>query len=116
MRYRVRTQDGELGFANIAELSKAWQLGLIEPDDEVLEEGHQLWRKAGTLPFLVQYAKQQPPLLDPKLRFLLVATVSCGLVALYWLVKGRVVAGGVLGVGVALLSMVLVRAAYSKRR
>jgi hypothetical protein len=52
MKYRVRSSDGELEYSSFGEVEKAWNMGLIEPNDEVLEEGQTLWRKAGALPVL----------------------------------------------------------------
>ena len=115
MPYKVRTREGELDYANIAELSQAWQLGLLDPEDEVLEEGKEKWRKAGTLPFLVQFSPRKTPLLDAKIRMLVVSTLSLATVALYWLIKGRLIAGGLAGLGVAMLSMALARVAWTRK-
>ncbi len=52
MKYKVRSKEGELDFPSFKEVEQAWLLGLIEPDDEVLEEGKTVWRKAGTIPLL----------------------------------------------------------------
>ncbi len=54
MRYRVRTRDGgELDYASFGQVEQAWLMGLIDPDDELLEEGKTRWRKAGSIPLLV---------------------------------------------------------------
>lgn len=53
MKYRVRSRDGgELEYNSFGQVEQAWLLGLIEPDDDVLEEGKTAWRKAGTIPLL----------------------------------------------------------------
>jgi hypothetical protein len=54
MRYRVRTPDGELDYANLREVEVAYSQGLVGPDDEVREEGKETWRKASTLPALAR--------------------------------------------------------------
>jgi hypothetical protein len=54
MRYRVRTPEGELEYESILHVEQAYLAGLVEPDDEVLEEGGTLWRKASTLPNLAR--------------------------------------------------------------
>lgn len=54
MRYRVRTPEGELEYENLLEVERAYVSGLVEPEDEVLEEGGTLWRKAATIPALVR--------------------------------------------------------------
>ncbi|MCA3012279.1 MAG: hypothetical protein INH41_07755 [Myxococcaceae bacterium] len=46
MKYRVRNQDGELEFESFGQLEQAWLMGLVEPSDEVLQEGHAKWRRA----------------------------------------------------------------------
>lgn len=54
MRYRVRTRDGgELDYASFGQVEQAWLMGLIDPDDELLEEGRSRWRKAGSIPLLI---------------------------------------------------------------
>src|SRR5690348_15077112 len=54
MRYRVRTPDGELEYESILHVEQAYVAGLVDPEDEVLEEGGTLWRKASTLPNLAR--------------------------------------------------------------
>jgi hypothetical protein len=115
MPYRVRTKEGELTYPSIAELSQAWQLGMVDPDDEVLEDGKELWRKAGTLPFLVQFSPRSTPLLDRKIRFLVVTALCLATMAIYWIVKGQTVAGGVAGLGAAMASIGLLRVTYTKK-
>ena len=116
MPYRVRTKEGELSYPTIAELSQAWQLGMVDPEDEVLEDGKQMWRKAGTLPFLVQFSPRGTPLLDRKIRLLVVTALCMAMMAVYWLVKGMLVWGGLACLGAALASMALVKVAYSIKR
>jgi len=54
MKYRVRTRDGgELDYTSFGQVEQAWLMGLIEPEDEVLEEGKTRWRKAGSIPLLI---------------------------------------------------------------
>ena len=53
MKFTVRTPEGELTFGSFGEVEKAWLLGLVGPDDELLEEGKSKWRKASSYPFLV---------------------------------------------------------------
>ena len=54
MRYFVRTPEGELVFNSFGEVERAFLQGLVEPDDEIREEDANKWRKASTLPLLVQ--------------------------------------------------------------
>ena len=54
MRYRVRTPEGELEYESILHVEQAYIAGLVDPEDEVIEEGGTLWRKASTLPNLAR--------------------------------------------------------------
>lgn len=56
MKFRVRPKDGtgELEYSSFGQVEQAWLLGLIEPDDELLEEGKTTWRKANSFPLLVR--------------------------------------------------------------
>ncbi len=40
-------------YESFGQVEQAWLLGFVEPDDELLEEGHTKWRKAKTYPLLV---------------------------------------------------------------
>jgi hypothetical protein len=53
MKFTVRTKDGELTDGSFGEVENAWLLGLVGPDDELLEEGKTKWRKASSFPYLV---------------------------------------------------------------
>ncbi|NVJ23558.1 MULTISPECIES: hypothetical protein [Myxococcus] len=54
MRYVVRTPDGELTYPSMGDVERAYTQGLVDPDDEVREEGASMWRKAGSIPVLAQ--------------------------------------------------------------
>lgn len=54
MKYRVRSRDGEIEFQSFGQMEQAWLMGLVDPDDEVLEDGTTLWRKARTIPLLAR--------------------------------------------------------------
>lgn len=54
MKYRVRNQEGEIDFQSFGQLEQAWLMGLVEPSDEVLEDGKTLWRRADTIPLLAK--------------------------------------------------------------
>jgi hypothetical protein len=53
MKYRVRSKEGELEYSSFGQVEQAWLLGLIDPDDEILEQGQTKWRKANSIPLLV---------------------------------------------------------------
>lgn len=84
MRLRVRTPDGELSFGSKFELSKAYAQGLVDPTDEILEEGGTRWRKASELPEL-KNVRAKPPGVPAQLRSMLflVATLVVALVLIF---------------------------------
>lgn len=83
MRYRVRTPDGELEYPSLRDVEQAYAQGLVDPQDEVLEEGGTLWRKAESLPSLVR-ARRSPSRAGGRGQTLtVVASVALGVVALY---------------------------------
>ncbi|WNG38402.1 hypothetical protein F0U61_35535 [Archangium violaceum] len=54
MGYRVRTPDGELNYPTLLDVEAAYSQGLVDPNDEVLEDGHSTWRKASSIPALAR--------------------------------------------------------------
>lgn len=52
MGYRVRNQDGEVHFESFRDLHNAYRIGLVEPEDEILQDGQQKWRRARTVAHL----------------------------------------------------------------
>jgi hypothetical protein len=58
MKYRVRNQDGEIEFETFGQLEQAWLMGLVEPSDEVLQEGHQAWRRADSFAILARARRE----------------------------------------------------------
>ena len=59
MAYRVRTPDGELMFPSLGDIERAYVQGLVDPDDEVREDGAEKWRKASSFPVLAQARRPQ---------------------------------------------------------
>ena len=49
MKYRVRSTEGELEYSSFGEVEKAWNMGLIEPNDEVLARADHLDAGRGAL-------------------------------------------------------------------
>jgi hypothetical protein len=86
MRYIVRTPEGSLTYSSMLEVEKAFQAGLVGPDDEIQEEGGTTWRKASSYP---RMAKAQGRGFIVDLKALLqpmVVILMLGL-ALYYVVK-----------------------------
>jgi hypothetical protein len=112
MHYTVRTKDGSLTYSSMGEVEKAYRSGLIEPEDEVQEEGTTAWRKAGAIPVL---ANQRRGLAGVSMSAQLwtVGALFMAAMALYCLVKGKVVIGLV---GALVVSFVLSRVTYKAFR
>ncbi len=59
MKYKVRSKDGGvLDFESFGQVEQAWLMGLVEPDDELLEEGKSVWRKAASIPLLAKARRE----------------------------------------------------------
>ncbi|HEX8824053.1 MAG TPA: hypothetical protein VF794_29305 [Archangium sp.] len=82
MRYRVRTPDGELDYGSLRDVEVAYVQGLVGPDDEVLEEGKETWRKASTLPALARARPESKGLAARAQVLSILASVVLGVAAL----------------------------------
>ncbi|MFB1479669.1 hypothetical protein [Corallococcus sp. RDP092CA] len=103
MAYRVRTPDGELMFPSLGDIERAYVQGLVEPDDEVREEGAELWRKASSLPAL---ARARPQATDTARRaqtLTVAGAVAVGVLALVLLFTGTSWNIRMLGIALALV-------------
>lgn len=89
MKYTVKNQDGELTYGSLEEVKTAYVLGLVEPDDEVLEEGTTRWRRAGEIPLLVTARKVTLARTESNLlRAYAFGSLVLAIFAFYFLVKG----------------------------
>lgn len=93
MRYRVKTKEGELHYESFGQVEQAWLLGFIEPDDELLEEGHTKWRKAKTFPLLMQARRSGEQVWVGSWFAWVVMGACAGTFALWQLNKGNYVVG-----------------------
>ncbi len=109
MKYTVRTKEGELTYDSFGAVERAWLQGLVEPDDEVLEEGTTKWRKAGSIPLLAQARRYGNQVWGGAQLGLLVVYLVLGSVALYGLTSGSyyvgVIAAAILAVVTVKISM-----------
>ncbi len=115
MKYRVRTKDGELEFQSFGEVERFWLMGMIEPDDELLEEGHTLWRKASSFPLLVNAERSGDSVWGGTWFLWTVIGVLGGSVALWLIHDGLYVWGGLAAVVVAAI-MIQITASATRRR
>ena len=93
MKYRGRNEDGELEFESIKQLLEGVRTGFVEFGDDVLMEGESEWRKVSTV-IKVEGSRLAPAWLRMIDRWVL-AACSLGLLALYSLLTGGYVVGGV---------------------
>lgn len=100
MRYRVRTPEGELEYENLRQVEQAYLAGLVEPEDEVLEEGGTLWRKASTLPNLARARRSTSAKSHRTQSLIILIAVVLGVLSLVlvWNGQGLLALLGALGV------------------
>lgn len=111
MRYRVKSPEGELVYASFLEVEKAYLDGLVGPEDEVMEEGAQKWRRAKTIPNLVHARRRGNQVWGGTQMIWVMVAAVFGSVALRLMLKGHPIYGLVLGFAVgSLLTTVTYRA------
>lgn len=117
MRYRVRTPEGELEYESLLHVEQAYVAGLVAPEDEVLEEGGTLWRKAATLPNLARARRSAPSAFDRTQILTILGAVALGICALVFMHRGQGWIALLLSLGViAMLWRVTFSAFRTKRR
>ncbi len=116
MRYTVRTPEGELTFKSFGEVERAWLQGLVEPDDEIQEEGSSKWRKASSLPLLVQARRHGDAVWGGTQPAWIVVAIVLASAALYLIAKGRTWYGLTLAFGLALLLTRVTYKAFKRSR
>jgi hypothetical protein len=127
MRYQVRTQEGELTFQSFGEVEQAWLMGLVGPDDELLEEGKTLWRKASSFPLLVQARRTGEQAWGGSWFLWAVIGILAGSGALWLIHEGikelqasgnpsQLIAGGLLALATASLMFHVVTKAHQRSR
>ncbi|MBN9684137.1 MULTISPECIES: hypothetical protein [unclassified Corallococcus] len=104
MAYRVRTPDGELMFPSLGDIERAYLQGLVDPDDEVREDGAEKWRKASSLPVLARAKKPHGQDTSKRAQTLTVAgAVAAGVLALVLLFTGTNWNVRMMGIALALV-------------
>lgn len=105
MKFRVRNKEGELEFPSFKEVEQFWLMGFIEPDDEILEEGKERWRKANTFPLLVNARRPAQEAWRGTWYLWALIGICGGSGALVALTKGELAIGGVLAVLTSLVTI-----------
>lgn len=116
MKYKVRNKDGELEYLSFGQVEQAWLMGLIEPEDEILEEGKTKWRKAGSIPVLVQARRSGDQVWRGTWFVWVLGGVIGGSIALYLLQSGDYVMGFVVAFAVASVMLHVTWKAYQKQK
>ncbi len=116
MRYRVRTPEGELEYESLLHVEQAYVAGLVAPEDEVLEEGGTLWRKAATLPNLARARKAAPRAFDRNQSLTIALAVVLGVCALMLMRSGRGMVALLVSLGVISLLWRVTFTAFRKKR
>ncbi|RKG92554.1 hypothetical protein [Corallococcus terminator] len=113
MAYRVRTPDGELMFPSLGDIERAYVQGLVDPDDEVREDGTEKWRKASSLPVLARARKPQGTLASRSQTLTVVGAVALGVFALVLMITGKEPEIRMMGIALALVvSAMLMRVTF----
>ena len=116
MKFRVRTPEGELEYQSFGEVERAWLMGLVGPDDELLEDGKTTWRKASSFPLLVQARRTGEQAWGGSWFLWALIGIVLGSAALWLLKLGEWLYGGLLGLMTAMVMIhVSVRAARRSR-
>jgi len=110
MKYTVRSKDGELVYSSFGAVEHAWLAGLIGPEDELLEEGTTKWRRADSFPLLVRARRQGNQVWGGTQAAWIMIAVVFGSLALYLLVHGNYLIGGVVAI---IVTTVLFRVTYA---
>jgi hypothetical protein len=116
MRYTVRTPEGELTFNSFGEVERAWLQGLVESDDEILEEGSTKWRKASTVPLLAQARRRGDAVWGGTQPAWIVIAIVLASAALYSIAKGHTWFGLIMAFGLALLLTRVTFRAFKRSR
>lgn len=117
MKYTVKNKDGELTYGSMEEVKTAYVLGLVEAEDEVLEEGATLWRKAGAIPLLVTARKVNVARGESNvLRGWVIGALVLAFFAFYFLIKGVWLWGGLTAFGVVAMLAQVVRLSAKRKR
>ncbi|MFZ5469750.1 MAG: hypothetical protein ACOZIN_09965 [Myxococcota bacterium] len=116
MKYTVRTKDGELVYDSFGQVEQAWLNGLVGPEDELREEGATKWRKAGSIPLLVQARRHGNQVWGGTQLLWITVSVVLGSAAMYLIAKGNMLVGGLIAVGVAVLLFRVTTEAFKKSK
>lgn len=114
MAWTVRTPEGSLDFPSLADVERAYRIGLIDPNDEIRDDRKTEWRKASAHPLLRSRHARAPRTRKPMAGSVALAVVLAG-VALYCLAAGDRISGLIIAFAVAALLMRLSRRAFAPR-
>jgi hypothetical protein len=116
MRYTVKTPEGELTFNSFGEVERAWLQHLIDPEDEIQEEGSTRWRKASSFPVLVRARRESPRVWGGSQALWILLGIVLASAALYLIAKGKLLYGLVASLAVGLLLTQVTYRAFKRTR
>ncbi len=116
MKWTVRTKEGELTYESFGAVEQAWLSGLVGPDDELLEEGTSKWRRADSFPILARARRQGDQVWGGSQSAWIAIGVVLGSIALYLLVHGQYIIGGLVAVVLTTLLFRVTNAAFKKTK
>ena len=86
MKYRVRNKDGELEYESFKQVEEAAQLGVVDPDDELLREGETEWKKVSAVPGLLKGKRSRASVFRTQLTLLVGVAVGAAIFA-FWAIR-----------------------------
>ena len=102
MPWTVKNEDGALDFPTLADVERAYRMGLVEPDDLLQEHGREAWRRAGDHPALQTSAPQKRSGMSRPLLLGTLLAVALSLVALVLIARGQWALGLAMAAAVSL--------------
>lgn len=116
--YKVRSKDGgiALEYASLAAVRQAYELALIDPEDEVLEEGKDTWRKAREIPLLSTAIRVKTARRVGSRNQWAFGMAAVGVLTVLLLARGQYVSGGITAFIVVAIGMHLTSLAAEREK
>jgi hypothetical protein len=102
MGWTVKNEDGSLEFPTLADVERAYRMGLVEPSDQLREHGKNHWSPAGEHPALRHSAPRKKSALPARVWLGSGLAVALAVVALVLIARGSWALGLAIAAGVTL--------------
>jgi hypothetical protein len=117
MKYTVKNKDGSLTYNSLEEVKTAYVLGLVEEDDDVIEDGASLARKASAIPLLVTAKKVRGSKQHfDAIRGWVYGALVLAIIGFYLLVTGKLLYGGLVMFAVVSVSFRITMLAARRKK